>query len=1308
MGQSQNSSWMRVVKEIERADAAGSCDAGIIADALTRGVSGGALFVLRGFTNQQMLREAPALRAALNKQGLSLFVIDPMSASAENRTFLDLLANYVRLAELRGVLSEAARELFTLITSASEQTGSGFFPAIGGQLYNDTLSRLWSALCEDMPAVLLVLNAGRLPPAELNALEHLARYFLADPLAQLMPETRDESSGAGRLLLLDEPTPLRDRLADISSVLVDLSARAESSVREFFADPAVIRRFVESTGGDPQRLSELVESLPADIRNFWAYRYQFLPELEQVLVSILAVASQPLAVDLLHSAAGLMRASEYFARSLRGLSEQGFVTRSMGSGVVTIQLSDLMLADSVLQLLDAPQRQARHRALAEAAISRADIEAHSLFLARHFLAAGEAGAGLKYGRKAVKKLMNRRRHDEAERLLLTLLEHANAAPERQELLEYLVDVYVGVGQARRALRHLEALRALTQDPAARLRLRCQAADLLIDVGEFERAIKYFDEVADKADKSADNPLNAELWLEARLGRAEAFFSLGEHQKTEGAVSGVLEWLGGEDEGAKEARPEAGVRDLARIQARNLRGKIALLSAEYAQARELFEDNRALSLQWGWDDDAARAEANLGLVALQSRDFSRAIAHLEHAQQMARSPATLKRARLLLNLGVVHQRQGQLQKALEDYKQGVRVARQEGDEAGYALALYNVVTLYQDMGAFERAHELLAHLEEQKTQHIAAHFVGELPQIAQASLLIDQQRYPEALSALRALKDAASLSSAGYLPARELRLRAVEGHLALGQRKAAEQLLAEGVLSDEEMSAHPQLAALRALAIGGLALDAGDYQAALDACQGAVELARGAGHRRDALRICALSARALIAAERPAEARALLERELEYLRRQAEAVPELYRASFFRVPTHQDLVNLLRDLNGDIPAGFIADGQAESERQAPTMSADRGERAGEKVSNVEDPAFLRWRSRYKEIVGEAPRLHQLFRVLDRVAASDSPVLLLGESGTGKELMAEAVHSHSERADAPFVKVNCAAFVENLLLSELFGHVKGAFTGASVDKVGRFELADGGTIFLDEIGDVSAKTQVALLRVLQEGCFEKVGSAETQKVNVRVVCATNKQLDEMVERGEFRLDLYYRLKGVVLEMPPLRERRQDIVRLARYFARKFSKTSRAPEFSAQALQFLSAYNWPGNIRELQNFVRSVLLFVEGDTVEMSHIQDFGDFFADGEIDLDLPEVDFTLDLPDYDEVAEPYEDPEQALVERIINEGLSLASIKARLELVSIRRALIESEGNITRAAKLLQMKRPRLSQIVNASEDLVALRNELVS
>ncbi len=234
--------------------------------------------------------------------------------------------------------------------------------------------------------------------------------------------------------------------------------------------------------------------------------------------------------------------------------------------------------------------------------------------------------------------------------------------------------------------------------------------------------------------------------------------------------------------------------------------------------------------------------------------------------------------------------------------------------------------------------------------------------------------------------------------------------------------------------------------------------------------------------------------------------------------------------------------------------------------------------------------FNNIIGKNRKMLELFDLIKDIAKTNSTVLITGESGTGKELIANAIHFNSDRVKKPFVKVNCGVLAENLLESELFGHVKGAFTGAIRDKLGRFEMANGGTIFLDEIGDISLNMQLKLLRVLQEGEFERVGGTETIKVDVRIIAATNRDLQELMRKGEFRQDLYYRLNVIPIEVPPLRERKDDIPLLITHFLTKFNEqfNKNIDSIDDEAMQCLQEYDWPGNIRELENLVeRAVVL-------------------------------------------------------------------------------------------------------------------------
>jgi formate hydrogenlyase transcriptional activator len=269
---------------------------------------------------------------------------------------------------------------------------------------------------------------------------------------------------------------------------------------------------------------------------------------------------------------------------------------------------------------------------------------------------------------------------------------------------------------------------------------------------------------------------------------------------------------------------------------------------------------------------------------------------------------------------------------------------------------------------------------------------------------------------------------------------------------------------------------------------------------------------------------------------------------------------------------------------------------PAIDIDDRKRAEERLQheNVALREEIDKASMFEEIVGTSPALQRVLSRVSRVAATDSTVLILGETGTGKELISRAIHKRSLRSERPFIPVNCAAIPQSLMNSELFGHEKGAFTGATQRRLGRFEAADGGTLFLDEVGEIPMETQIALLRVLQEREFERVGGNQPISVDVRVIAATNRDLTAAVADGTFRRDLFYRLNVFPVEMPALRERIDDIPLLVEYLIDRYGKKTgkRFSSIRKNALEMFQAYDWPGNIRELQNVVERAAILCEGD--------------------------------------------------------------------------------------------------------------------
>jgi Nif-specific regulatory protein len=259
---------------------------------------------------------------------------------------------------------------------------------------------------------------------------------------------------------------------------------------------------------------------------------------------------------------------------------------------------------------------------------------------------------------------------------------------------------------------------------------------------------------------------------------------------------------------------------------------------------------------------------------------------------------------------------------------------------------------------------------------------------------------------------------------------------------------------------------------------------------------------------------------------------------------------------------------------------------------------ERLSELQQYYKMEWDAKvhnFGDLVGESAKMKMVYNVIERIAGSDVTILVRGETGTGKELVASAIHKRSKRKNGPFIKLNCAAITDSLLESELFGHEKGAFTDAKETRKGRFELADSGTLFLDEIGDISASAQVKLLRVLQEREFERVGGSKTIKVNVRLVAATNRDLEAMVKEGKFREDLYYRLNVIPIDLPPLRERGEDIKLLVNFFLEKAIKNHKKQVIILdEAMEKLMKYPWPGNVRELENTIERIVLMGNEDGV------------------------------------------------------------------------------------------------------------------
>ncbi|AKT39777.1 sigma 54-interacting transcriptional regulator [Chondromyces crocatus] len=730
----------------------------------------------------------------------------------------------------------------------------------------------------------------------------------------------------------------------------------------------------------------------------------------------------------------------------------------------------------------------------------------------------------------------------------------------------------------------------------------------------------------------------------------------------------------------------------RLAARNVLGKLLLASSAWSEAERHFAAD-------GWEaacggdllgELRARMNRAVALLSNGSDDEARAmlLGVLEDGERLGELQAT---GFALSNLAVIATQRTDYAEALRLSEQAIDVSRQVGDRVVLANCIANLAELRLRVGLIAEAEQALAFGRKVCSAGLpgtwAPHFA-----LVMAQIRLAQDRTEEARTEIIKAISSASGSNHG---AKRAECYAMAARIALEEGDVAR---ASQALEKARSDLNPP-ATVAEIAI-------------LEA-----ELARAAGEPFGELSLVALErSRNANDDERARAAHVLLY--------QAALVADDRRGARAHLAAAGALRDQLADaLPADLKPRFLArPGIAALSRWEAALCFEERESSRGSVGGVEGepsgrpsvprPSFMASRDAgnaapaVQRMAGRAPAVVSLISQMHKVGPTDATVLIFGESGTGKELVAEALHELSPRRAGPLVKVNCAALVETLLLSELFGHEKGSFTGAAARRRGRFELAEGGTLFLDEIGDISPRTQVALLRVLQDRSFERVGGVTPLRANCRIVCATHRDLRAMVARGEFREDLYYRLRQVVLDVAPLRQRIGDLPLIAAEILSRIASERREPakRLSEEATAALSGYAWPGNVRELENALRAAALFAEGNLIELlditSNVDDLRGLAAPSS-STDVAGVSSIRSVEPLSSPGPVSVDPRPSETGRTpveaayahVRAGVSLSDMKREIERECIARALSESNGNITRAAALLGMKRPRLSQLV---------------
>ncbi len=836
-----------------------------------------------------------------------------------------------------------------------------------------------------------------------------------------------------------------------------------------------------------------------------------------------------------------------------------------------------------------------------------------------------------------------------------------------------------LGEAADAQRWCESAAALDGDDPMISLLMGRA---LMQLGDLVAARVCLSK-AENATKSETSPEGDKRELSARVAaeRAEVSYLGGELEQAAGHALRAI---------------DLATTTTTRLAARGTLGKILLARGSWELADEHFAEDALTASSAGEVTAELRARLNRAIALLSKGRLDEARTLLDRVlEDGTRLREERARAYALSNLGLVAYRQHDYGAALTYWEQTVRFPQALRGRLATALTIANLADLRLRLGLIDHAEHAIAFgkklLSGSAPPRCAALFKWVAAQIALArrNTELARREIESALVDAQASGDRDCLESA-YVVAARVALE--DGDLV---RAAASLTHAETIAKSPR--ARAEIAIIRAAHLRAMG------QPAIESANEALQVARQSGEEDLLSEIHTLLALLNRDAGDLQAAQAHCCRAIAVRDQVASGLPVDIRAAFLAKP---DVVALSR-----LQASLAHDSEIEEETPRTQRVLPRAE------------------SSAREMIGDDPAIRSLAVAIRKVAKSNSTVLIRGESGTGKELVAEALHRASDRAVGPLVSVNCAALVETLLLSELFGHEKGAFTGASARRRGRFEMAEGGTLFLDEIGDISPRTQVALLRVLQEKTFERVGGTAPIRANVRVVCATHRDLRAMVERGEFREDLYYRLRGITLEVPALRARLGDLPKIADHLLGRIAAERNEPQpkhLQTDAVDLLCRHRWPGNIRELENVLRAVSLFAEGDAITAADVIENVDdlrlvaqagpssqppISLRGPLSMAPPSVSAVphsgpLSAPtSLTSVSDSEDDEDDGLLPedeanatavayaQVRQGAVSLSDMKRQIERDCIARALMETKGNITRAAALLGMKRPRLSQLV---------------
>ena len=845
---------------------------------------------------------------------------------------------------------------------------------------------------------------------------------------------------------------------------------------------------------------------------------------------------------------------------------------------------------------------------------------------------------------------NKALFDEAVVYYETAFNYSSKVEDIYRLGKNLISILINLGLPKKAAFYIGKLQKLAEfknNPE----LVILKAKVLLNLGRSATVVKIINNYCNNL--SIENS-------DLNILKSEALVNLGKLEQAESLCNSTL--LKTED-------------NTLGFELRNTLGKIYIVRSEFDRAKDIYELNLSKSESENNISEAARSLNNLGVVASRILDITKALDYYKRSRELRiKSKERIKEALLDLNIGTIYHNRGRFDEALTSYHSALSRFRRSSDMTQVTRCCFNLANLYLTLGAKDNAGVYLNYAV-QTAAKISSPYLMAYAGVIAGQLSVEKANYSKALEQF--LSSYTTFSDLQSTRAKlETGLELAKCKALMGDLESALTDVDNIIVENKEHSFFD--INLNALLLKSEYCTPGDFKMIKQIDQELQDVISLLNNSSD----IEASWRTARASWRLAVLRGDQRAASFYIEKAVESYKHMLK-KHVNNRWHSEFNNLIHR------KWILPHISVNNSKKLLTIKSLKNSKL---VNNVRQLPFISQKDVLKPstttipgMIGSDTWLRPLTELVKRVSNINTTILVYGESGTGKELVADAIHLLGPKSNGSIVKLNCGAIPDELLLSELFGHERGSFTGAVKQKKGAFEIACGGTLFLDEIGDISLKAQVAILRVLQSGEFRRVGGNTTLKTDTRVICATHRNLDDMVKESTFREDLYYRLSAIRIDIPPLRDRVEDVTILSEHFMNKISKEmGESPkELSKDAIGSLKSFDWPGNVRQFENVLRSALLFSSSEIINAGALKGIPNSYAKKTISANLVKGDSIYD----------------SLYYNVVQNDSSLQEMKHLIEKELIFRALEESKGNIAGAARTLGMKRPRLSQIINADKDL---------